>query len=235
MTNRNAQESRSKQSLPNRKYGGLNLEERKKQRREKFLQAGLCVFGSEGYRQASVRRLCQEAQLTDRYFYEACGNLETLLVDVYQQCMTHLSKQILKAVSDEYHKSEDPEAAITAGLDIFFEELENHKVARICMIELEGLNAEVTQLYNRYIEGFAEILRQLAKYAFPHMSIPASEQKIIALSLVGAMRQAATSWLANNYDSERSELVSATSKIFTGIIRFIQQSANPTHHDEQKK
>ena len=68
-----------------RKYGGLSLDERKKQRRDKFLEAGLCVFGTNGFHQASVRRLCQEAQLTDRYFYEACGNLETLLVDVYQQ------------------------------------------------------------------------------------------------------------------------------------------------------
>ena len=132
-----------------RKYAGLSLDERKKQRRSKFLEAGLCVFGSSGYRQASVRRLCQEAQLTDRYFYEACGNLETLLVDVYQQCMVNLSKNILHTVSSEYSRSKDPEKSIIAGLEIFFEELENHQVARVCMIELEGLNPEVTQLYNR--------------------------------------------------------------------------------------
>ena len=176
-----------------------------------------------GYRQASVRRLCQEAKLTDRYFYEACGNLETLLVDVYQQCMTNLSKKILHAISSEYGTSKNPESAIIAGLEVFFKELENHQVARVCMIELEGLNPEVTQLYNHYIEGFAEILRQLANQAFPEMTMPLSEQKIIALSLVGAMRQAATSWLANNYASDRSELVSATSKLFLGMIILLQQ------------
>ena len=204
-----------------RKYAGLSLEERKKQRRNKFLEAGLQVFGTSGYRAASVRRLCQEAQLTDRYFYEACGNLETLLIDVYQQCMTRLSKEILKAVSDEYQQSQNPENAIRAGLDVFFESLENQQMARVCMIELEGLTPEVTQLYNRYIEGFAEILRQLAKHAFPELRMPEQEQKVIALSLVGAMRQAATSWLANNYDTERSELVKATSQLFIGIIRLL--------------
>ena len=55
------------------------------------------------------------------------------------------------------------------------------------------------------------------------MTIPLPEQKIIALSLVGAMRQAATSWLANDYDSDRSELVSATGKLFLGMIRLLQQ------------
>ncbi len=219
----NNQTQKSKTPTNTRKYGGLSLDERKKQRREKFLEAGLCVFGSTGYRQASVRRLCQEAQLTDRYFYEACGNLETLLIDVYQQCMTNLSKKILHAVVSEYRHSNNPENAIIAGLEIFFEELENHQVARVCMIELEGLNPQVTDLYNRYIESFSEILRQLAIYAFPNMSIPVSEQKIISLSLVGAIRQAATSWLANDYDSDREELVSATSKLFVGMIRLFEE------------
>lgn len=223
MTKEKSDKIKTKDKTANRKYGGLSLDQRKKQRRDKFLEAGLCVFGSTGYRQASVRRLCQEAELTDRYFYEACGNLETLLVDVYQHCMTNLCKQILDAISTEYSHSKNPETAIIVGLDTFFKELENQKVARVCMIELEGLNPEVTQLYNNYIEGFAEILRQLANHAFPTMTISISEQKIIALSLVGAIRQAATSWLANDYDSDRSELVSATSKVFAGIIRLIQE------------
>lgn len=223
MTDKIPDKTSTKKQSSDRKYGGISLQERRKQRRSKFLEAGLRVFGTSGFHQASVRRLCQEAQLTDRYFYEACGNLETLLVDVYQQCMTKLSKKILHATASEYRQSKNPEAAIIAGLDIFFKELENQQIARVCMIELEGLNPDVTQLYNRYIEGFAEILRQLANHAFPDMDVSISEQKIIALSLVGAIRQAATSWLANDYDSHRSELVSATSKVFSGVIRLIQQ------------
>ncbi|MFV1872131.1 MAG: TetR/AcrR family transcriptional regulator [Oleiphilus sp.] len=204
-----------------RTYAGKSLEDRKRFRRQQFLKAGLCVFGELGFRQASVRRLCKEAQLTDRYFYEECGNLETLLVDVYQQCMTNVSKKILNAIVSEYAQSKDPEKAIISGLEAYFSALENHQVARICMLELEGLNPEVTALYNCYIESFSEILRQLAKHAFPDMTLPVSEQKIIALSLVGAMRQTATHWLTNNYDTERSELVSATSKLFSGMIALL--------------
>ena len=46
-------------------YGGLSLEDRKKQRREQFLQAGINVFGTSGFRSATVRSLCKEAKLTD--------------------------------------------------------------------------------------------------------------------------------------------------------------------------
>lgn len=223
LSNKRTTEQKPNSSNSNRLYAGQSLEERKKQRRKVFLDAGLSVFGSEGYRQASVRRLCQEAQLTDRYFYQSCGNLQNLLVDVYQECMTCLSKKIIQAIVSEYALYRSPEKAILKGLEAYFSELENQKIARICMIELEGLNAEVTQVYNQYIESFAEILRQLAIHAFPDMPLSKSEQKIIALSLVGAMRQAATNWLANNYSSDRAEIVKATSKLFLGIIMLIEK------------
>jgi len=74
-------------------YGGLSLEDRKKQRREQFLQAGINVFGTSGFRSATVRSLCKEAKLTDRYFYESYGNLENLLKAVYEHCMTNLAKR----------------------------------------------------------------------------------------------------------------------------------------------
>ena len=70
-----------------RVYGGENQEERRARRRQQFLDAGLQVFGTLGYRAATVRSLCKQAGLTDRYFYESFDTTEDLLVGVYrQQC-----------------------------------------------------------------------------------------------------------------------------------------------------
>ncbi|WP_197470159.1 hypothetical protein, partial [Oleiphilus sp. HI0117] len=73
-----------------------------------------------------------------------------------------------------------------------------------------------------YINGFAEILRVMANKAFPDMTIDRAQQDIMAISLVGAMRQAATNWLVSDYKTERKELVAATSKLFLGIIKLIE-------------
>jgi AcrR family transcriptional regulator len=207
---------------PERTYAGVSLVERKKLRKKQFLEAGLKHFGSCGFRNATVRSVCKEAKLTDRYFYESYSGLESLLKSVYEDCMTELSKQIVQAIIEGY-KDKDPNTAIIAGLDKYFEILEDANIARICMVELEGISPEVNRLYYHYINGFAEILRVMANQAFPNISIERSQQDIMAISLVGAMRQAATNWLVNDYDIERKELVTATSMLFLGIIKLIEE------------
>jgi len=207
-----------------RTYAGISLELRKKQRKKQFLQAGLNAFGSTGFRTATVRSLCKEAQLTDRYFYQSYGSLEGLLVAVYERCMTELSKKILQSISSEFAKS-DAKSAISAGLDAYFKELEDPRVARICMIELEGISPEVNRLYYKYIDSFAALLVELTRRAYPDWRTNQQEQGIIALSFVGAMRQAATNWLITDYATERKVMVSATSKLFFGIMMLIEEES----------
>jgi len=202
-------------------YGGLSLEDRKKQRREQFLQAGINVFGTSGFRSATVRSLCKEAKLTDRYFYESYGNLENLLKAVYEHCMTNLGKAILLAITDEY-KNGDAASAITAGLNAYFLTLEDPKIAQICMVELEGINPEINNLYYRYINGFSQMLIALARHAFPDIKFDASQQEILGISFIGAMRQSATNWLMTDYKTDRALIVSATSKLFLGMISLIK-------------
>jgi len=203
-----------------RTYGGLSLEDRKSQRREQFLKAGLHVFGTTGFRSATVRSLCKEAQLTDRYFYESYGNLENLLIAVYEQCMSKLGKAIITAISCAYQKS-DTDTAITAGLDAYFLMLEDPKIARICMVELEGISPEINAFYSRYINGFSQMLIAFTQRAYPNMNIDRQQQDIIGISLIGAMRQSATNWLMTDYEADRATIVTATSKIFLGIIKLI--------------
>ncbi|WP_156506429.1 TetR/AcrR family transcriptional regulator, partial [Oleiphilus sp. HI0117] len=81
-----------------RTYGGVSLAERKKLRKQQFLDAGLRLFGCCGFRNSTVRSLCKEAKLTDRYFYESYSGLENLLLAVYEDCMTLLSKEIVQAI-----------------------------------------------------------------------------------------------------------------------------------------
>ncbi|MBJ7353180.1 MAG: helix-turn-helix transcriptional regulator, partial [Rhodococcus sp.] len=53
-----------------RAYGGESAADRDDRRRRQLLDAGLRVFGSVGYRAATVRGLCREAKIADRHFYQ---------------------------------------------------------------------------------------------------------------------------------------------------------------------
>ena len=52
-----------------RRYRGVSEEARQAERRQRFVEAGLTVFGSRGYHSSTVRSICAEAGLTERYFY----------------------------------------------------------------------------------------------------------------------------------------------------------------------
>lgn len=205
-----------------RTYGGLSQAERKAQRKRQFLKAGLELFGTQGYRATTVRAVCKEARLTDRYFYESCGSLESLVMAVYEECMTDLSKQILAAIQSEYSAHHNPLAALEAGLDCFYRVLEEPRIARICMVELEGISPEVDRLYNRYIQSFSRIILELAGIAFPDWELPLAEKEVLGISLIGALRQSATHWLMTDYATPRSVMVAGSLKLYAGLIGLIR-------------
>ena len=66
-----------------RRYRGVSNETRMAERRLKLIEAGIKVFGSSGYHASTVKGLCQEAGLTERYFYESFSNAEALFTACY--------------------------------------------------------------------------------------------------------------------------------------------------------
>ena len=63
-----------------RRYSGLHAEERVATRRTAILAAALEVFGRQGYAATTVKQICTEAELTERYFYESFTDKEAMLM-----------------------------------------------------------------------------------------------------------------------------------------------------------
>src|ERR1700750_1425158 len=86
-----------------RPYGGLAMAERVAARRARFIEAGTELFGTQGFRGATVRGICAAAGLTDRYFYESFETLEALLSEV-SRTLTHA---FAARLTEESIRSED--------------------------------------------------------------------------------------------------------------------------------
>lgn len=202
-----------------RTYGGMSQAERKQQRRQQFLQAGLDIFGSDGFRQATVRGICRAAGLTDRYFYAEFGNIQNLLTAVYEDRMTDIRNQVIQRLAAK--QNSDPQQLIVAALDAYYSALQDPRVARVCMVELEGVSPEVDQLYHSYINSFADILLQFMRNITPQWQYSDSEASIMTIAMVGAMRQAATYWLRNPQEVTKETLVRISSRLFMGVFNEI--------------
>src|SRR5258707_2057625 len=85
---------------PRRAYGGISAGERISARRAKLLDAGLVLFGTRGFAATSVKDVCRQAGLTDRYFYESFDDSETLFLAVFDALTDDLFRSVALAVAE---------------------------------------------------------------------------------------------------------------------------------------
>jgi len=137
----------STRTPPGRRYAGEDPAERTARRRQQFVEAGLALFGSVGYRKASVRELCRHAQLTDRYFYESFAGTEDLLVAVYGECIARIRAAVVTRVASA--PVAGAETVLERALDGFYGCIEDARLARIVWLEVLGVSPRVDAVYTR--------------------------------------------------------------------------------------
>ena len=120
-------------------YGGRTHEERRRERRARLVEATLTVWGGGDGRPVTMTRVCAEAKLSERYFYEQFTNLEAAQVAV----MEDLAAQIEQASLAALEAAEGgPEAKVRAGLAAFVRVLtDDPRKGRVAMLETVALPA----------------------------------------------------------------------------------------------
>ena len=81
-----------------RVYGGRSESERRADRRARLLEAGLALFGTEGWAGTSIERLCTTAGVATRSFYEEHSGREQLLLAVYDEVLAGAAQAVIHAV-----------------------------------------------------------------------------------------------------------------------------------------
>lgn len=197
-----------------RTYGGRTAEERQALQRRLFLDAGLRLFGTVGYRNTTVRALCREAGLTDRYFYRNFDDMQACLLAVYAEAVGGIEARVVDALASE---PDDADAAIVAGLTAFFESFEDPRVARVAFLEVLGVGPEVDAAYARCIQRFVDLF-----VAFVHARggtrVDATQLQYVAVGLVGAVIQSSVHWLLSDYAVDRAQVVAANARILSATI-----------------
>lgn len=198
-----------------RRYRGVAVEERRAERRQRLLEAGLQLFGEVGYHAATVRALCLQAGLTERYFYESFANSEDLLCAVYEQHMALQQERIFTAVMQAPRNAE---AMMRAGLGAFFElAREIPAGARVQFVEVLGVSPRVDRLYRQAIENFAQMLRTLNLQLPQESGLLGRDEETLSIGLVGAAVGIAGRWLLTGFAQPLESVLSTTLTIFMGV------------------
>src|SRR5699024_8463999 len=190
-----------------RPYAGASREAREHARRERIIAAGIELFGTDGYRTATVGAVCETAGLNKRYFYESFATLEDLLCEVYQRVVADLRAAVL--ASDGNTAPEVLRGFIAAFLDWA---QANPVEAKVHLFEVLGVSARVDELYRSYARSIGEELvdRLTAVSSGPALTavssgpaLTAGNRRILGDVLVGAGVQIVVDWVISGYEPPR--------------------------------
>ncbi|NLG45425.1 TetR/AcrR family transcriptional regulator [Gordonia sp. (in: high G+C Gram-positive bacteria)] len=195
-----------------RTYGGVTAAERQTLRRKLLVKAGLELFGTEGFLNASVKKICDEAGLTQRYFYESFPDRVALLAAVYEYCVEEARNDAIIGAAEVLERAgvAGPEIPPTVIPELAKEALggfiknvvDDPRRARIIFIEVVGVAPEIEKLRLRAIHDWADLIGGFAGSGKPMTQA----QKLGSIGLVGALTQLLVDWQMAQTDPVSDDL-----------------------------
>ena len=211
-----------------RPYGGLAMEERVAARRARFIEAGVELFGTQGFRGATVRGVCAAAGLTDRYFYESFPTLEALLAAVYTSLKEGFATRLMQEsfVSEEWHGDAAAiERQVTAAYELWFDTVRDPRFARILLVEVLGVSPEMDALYEESARAMAALTVAPLAATDPALKLSRVRRELLGRALVGAALQVAKMWMTGGYKLPRRDVVRTCVLVATGTLAALRAEA----------
>jgi len=174
-----------------RRYRGIASDERRAQRRVRLIDAAIEVYGERGYRSATVKAVCEEAGLTERYFYESFASSEALLI----ACFHHVNAQLFAVIAAAAEAAGgDAAARGRAMLRAYFQALQAQpRPARVFLMEIRGVSPAVDA-------AFEQALAQIGA-ATTQVVAPAGAQPdpLLQAGVIGGVVHIAMCWIRDGY------------------------------------
>jgi AcrR family transcriptional regulator len=181
----------SRETPPARPYRGVSQDERRAQRRSQLIAAAIAVYGERGYRQATVKAVCEAAGLTERYFYESFANSEDLLIASYNAVTYSVFEEIRTAASAAAAtRTEQARAMLRA----YFTALQRDpRSARVFLVEIRGVSRAVDKAFDASLRAIGE---EVARIAGPH---GVEVDPLLQAGVVGGVIHIALRWIEDGY------------------------------------
>lgn len=205
---------------PSRTYRGESAEARREQRRTKLLEAALDCFASRGVAHTTMRDICSQARLTDRYFYESFRNTK----DAYEAVYT-LQKDMLVANVGAAMAA----APVTllgqaeAGLRAFYAFLrEDARRAHVLLIDgFTGAALPHVESTQEALAQYIPLIRAAALRIYPRIG-RGFDIDMTARGLLGMATQVGSVWAKSGYVQPLDEVVSYNLYAWRGLGNWVE-------------
>ena len=160
------------------RWSGVPLESRQALRRDKLVAAGVQLLGDKSGPAVTVRAVCREAVLTERYFYESFTDRDDFVRAVYDDVCTRAMSTLTSATT--------PREAVEQFVALMVDDPVRGRVLLLAP-EVEPV---LVRSGAEWMPSFIELLqRKLARLGDPVL------QNLVATSLIGGLTALFTAYL----------------------------------------
>ena len=205
-----------------RQFKGLSLTERKQARREKLIEAGIEAYGTHGFFAVTVKDICNEAKLTERYFYESFKKSDELFQTIFLTLIDQLQHNVMQAIMQA---STDPRKMIEAGLTALLTTLrDNPRMARIIYIDamlVQELHNQAT--IHETMLRFDRMIQAFVMLMMPDIDRSEREISFVATGLNGYVTQIAIRWVVSGFKQSMEDVLSSCSIVFLSLLNTFSE------------
>ncbi|MBI5925978.1 MAG: TetR/AcrR family transcriptional regulator [Aquabacterium sp.] len=222
MSDRPAKKKRA--ATVTRRYGGVDAAERRRERQRKLIEAGLEVFGRRGYHLSTVRDICTQAALTERYFYESFKTLGELFDAVYAELRGQVQQKVMAAIMARGLVQPDPLAMGEGSLRAWYAFLhEDPRRARIMLVDAVSVSESGMRGAEAAINEFKGMLRTFVSMLYPDMGKYGIDLDVIVSGLAGATIYIAKNWTQSGFKYSLDDILAHNMLIFRSLDGVYKQ------------
>jgi AcrR family transcriptional regulator len=201
-------------SETSRVYGGVSAEDRRAERRARLIEAGLELVSRDGWTGVTVRAVCGQAELTERYFYESFDDRDALLLAVFDRVAAEAAAGIVVAVDAAPH---DAHAKSRAALTAFVAMLtDDPRRARAMLVESMSSPA-LRERRAIAVHEFASLISERGREFYGGAAVSELDAELTAMALVGGLAELVVAWLDGRIDVSRERLVEHYARLFVAV------------------
>ncbi|MBX9638899.1 MAG: TetR family transcriptional regulator [Mycobacteriaceae bacterium] len=193
------------------RWSGVPLQDRHALRRDTLVAAGVQLLGSEGGPALTVRAVCRQANLTERYFYESFTDREHFVRAVYDDVCTRAMATLTSAKT--------PREAVEQFVALMVDDPVRGRV----LLLAPAVEPVLTRSGAEWMPNFIDLLqRKLSRIADP------VTQKLVATSLIGALTALFTAYLNDQLGATRQQFIDYCVDMLLGTAAtYVEQTERP--------
>ena len=196
------------------RWTGVPLESRLALRRDNLITAGVQLLGGERGPALTVRAVCREAALTERYFYESFSDRDEFVRAVYDDVCTRAMETLTSAKT--------PREAVEQFVELMVDDPVRGRV----LLLAPAVEPVLTRSGAAWMPDFIELLqRKLSQISDPVL------QKMVATSLIGGLTSLFTAYLNGRLGATRRQFIDYCVDMLMSTAATYVPSLPPLPHD----